>query len=1245
MKPITQKKYFVKDESLHRSDDDMFNYSDIAKVLDDIISTNNPPYNVAIIGKWGLGKSSLINLATTKYKNDSDYIIQEINAWKYEKESLRKVFLKQLWQGMDKKKSYSFETIKKNFSDIIEDETYEEPKKQNNLKFLGILLVFIVISIIVFAIYKCVQAYIYETDICTLNFWGKTFLSYCKNIGTILFAPTILALLKILIDDFHSKKEKKIELNFPVETTDDYEMFLESRIKEKIKTNPNLKVITIIDDLDRLSVDKIVEALDAIKAFVGFERCVFIVPFDDEIIKRALDKKRTKAINDQADIIESELILDKLFQFRIYLPPILDLDIHEYAFKLAKQEVSDFMNDYCSEALLKKVIERVLIYPGVSTPRQVKKLLNAFINNYMIAHAREASGKIQKQMLTSEEGTMQLAVIAVLQSDFNSFYDLLFKDYSCINKIISVHQGQSDWLKLPEYLQSFFEKRQTHLTEYKLKKEHESLLNFLTTTQKYMTSNLATVLFLAQDNICIKLGDEIQRRTINALRSANSNTVKELLSEHSDVVDAIIYHLNSEDTAIENVIKASIDVFDAVEEKYQSSLSQSIIDRTLEQPSGNVDFLSNASTKNILAIKSIGENDAFNSKFLSTYISSLITDDITMHYHVFNALGVLIENYEALDKASRDELKKTIDNYIKNESVKANYFFDCVQYSKENGFFEIFALPWFEKLCYYIDSENDFSDDTLLHLENTFELLKDFVEANCLAQAMKELFKYSKISQTISNIMSSFVSENKIFKELLSSEIATPIANILITHDFNQSGKQICEILENLPYVVTNENGEDFDNFTLNFENSYDLDNILLYCGENGYLSFLEKTIDRLTECVFVSEENDELFENLVVYFSPEQKGTLENKLIESSKYKDKKNYHREKTIYKILSNKNCVDILSKVTNSTLIVQINANYNKPIFFEFVSEVIGKIHRLLDDETINSYVNVLLNKFSSCRYLCLNALNLIPNRMSNDLFKTTFKKIISEVQQAEIEVAFDLIYNHENYTQNDDSDLFDFLMKCLPIITCPEKALVFLNNKFHMVTNISQIIQNTTKNANYNPAILENTVASLLDNVSDESEIALAIVSIANMDNTTQLIVNIMSNLKKHNMINVLSEVNALISNVTTANTLLNIVNIACSYLDLSVAKTLIINCLDASLNQLNMIETSNSIMRTINNYRDDFRTLKSELADVLRKGFLSSNNEAQKELILQVVTSLKIKPQFKKTLEGEALNFYNKWIH
>jgi len=52
-------------------------------------------------------------------KSIDTYFIQEINAWKYEKESLRRVFLKQLWQGVSGEKLKSFHEIQQAFSDLI----------------------------------------------------------------------------------------------------------------------------------------------------------------------------------------------------------------------------------------------------------------------------------------------------------------------------------------------------------------------------------------------------------------------------------------------------------------------------------------------------------------------------------------------------------------------------------------------------------------------------------------------------------------------------------------------------------------------------------------------------------------------------------------------------------------------------------------------------------------------------------------------------------------------------------------------------------------------------------------------------------------------------------------------------------------------------------------------------------------------------------------------------------------------
>ena len=622
-KKTNDKKYFVKDESLHTVDNDMFNYADIAKVLNDAIDNNEPPYNIAIIGKWGLGKSSLINLVINRYRNSpKNFLVQEINAWKYEKESLRKVFLKQLWQGISDKKVRTFDIIKKEYANIVNDEVEPVSTKENSLKFWKFIVSNILIclgTMLAFVVYKIVQANVLDLNICNCAFWAKAFLSYCKNIGSILIIPALVALIKILIDNYN-KPTKKVELNFPIETTDDYEIFLEAKIKEKLKDNPNLKIITVIDDLDRLSIDKIVEALDALKAFVGFERCIFLVPFDDEIIKQALNKRRAKQFNDEDDVVESELILDKLFQFKIYLPPLLTFDIKKYAIELVRQEIPDFLSGFCNENIMKKAI-RVLMHESVSTPRQVKKLLNAFINNIMVAFAREASGKVQKGLLTNENGIMQIAIISVLQSDFNEFYDILFKDVNSIEKILEIHRNEVD--DIPEYLKKYF--ILVDGNGLVLKKEYESLLNFLTKIEKYRVPSLLPYLYLAQDDISIKTGDELQRRLSNALKSGNVKTVKELLGENEHLSAVVLNNLENEHEDITEVISAAVTIFDDIHNN-KNEIAREIIERVIELSDAETQCLYSLPPQNIMDVAVSCENRDFASKFMVKYISLFTTE-------------------------------------------------------------------------------------------------------------------------------------------------------------------------------------------------------------------------------------------------------------------------------------------------------------------------------------------------------------------------------------------------------------------------------------------------------------------------------------------------------------------------------------------------------------------------------------------------------------------------------------------
>lgn len=87
-------KYFIKDEALKTSDEDYFGHIDLANNIHRMIVHTEAPFNIAIVGKWGMGKSSLINIVKKILSNDPEYLVQEINAWKYQKEEYAAVTAK-----------------------------------------------------------------------------------------------------------------------------------------------------------------------------------------------------------------------------------------------------------------------------------------------------------------------------------------------------------------------------------------------------------------------------------------------------------------------------------------------------------------------------------------------------------------------------------------------------------------------------------------------------------------------------------------------------------------------------------------------------------------------------------------------------------------------------------------------------------------------------------------------------------------------------------------------------------------------------------------------------------------------------------------------------------------------------------------------------------------------------------------------------------------------------------------------
>jgi hypothetical protein len=186
------------------------------------------------------------------------------------------------------------------------------------------------------------------------------------------------------------------------------------------------RFVFFIDDLDRCGDDTVVEALETIRAFFGRSRCVFIVGADERQLKRAIRAKSVgpaPAVAADMRIPPDESFLEKIFQVSVYVPPLFAENLHSYADALAQKTRLGSLDTKMREAIIS-----YLVHPEVTSPRQVKVILNDFLLTLEQAEAREDLGDTNLVGSPLSADLMFTAKMVVLREHFPWYYELLRAD-------------------------------------------------------------------------------------------------------------------------------------------------------------------------------------------------------------------------------------------------------------------------------------------------------------------------------------------------------------------------------------------------------------------------------------------------------------------------------------------------------------------------------------------------------------------------------------------------------------------------------------------------------------------------------------------------------------------------------------------------------------------------------------------------------------------------------------------------
>jgi hypothetical protein len=169
--------------------------------------------------------------------------------------------------------------------------------------------------------------------------------------------------------------------------------------KHGIGKDAGRRLYVFVDDLDRCLPEEAVSALEAIKLFLDFEGCVFVLGMDRRVIEQGIAVRYQEYHAALGEPIDPRQYLDKIIQLPVTLPPLGERQIETYLAGLG---------GVAADVLIKQC--HALVRAGTPTnPRSVKRVINSLMLMLELAGTRSLSE------LQAKEEAQRLAKLSVLQ--------------------------------------------------------------------------------------------------------------------------------------------------------------------------------------------------------------------------------------------------------------------------------------------------------------------------------------------------------------------------------------------------------------------------------------------------------------------------------------------------------------------------------------------------------------------------------------------------------------------------------------------------------------------------------------------------------------------------------------------------------------------------------------------------------------------------------------------------------------
>lgn len=455
----------VLDRHIETEDQDAFGHRHYAQALRCLIEDegHRPPFSIGLLGGWGTGKSSIKELYARALADDTStaggrhprsqrFKSITFNAWRFggKEQDIKRALLRHVFLELGGDEGKLHDDLYRN---VTHTESVSKPigelTKQHLTSWAAPVPAFLIAFIIYLLIIGAGLALL------PLHNWIVQSLFLAAVTGIYAY------LIKVMKPSAVSPFNTVTRVHLPSVSAEQYEELLLQQLRKfkPAKTNavPYERLVIFVDDLDRLSAEEMVLGLDAVRTFMEIPTdklpenlgLVFVISCDEGKVADALSRRRGNP--EQPGSIfnptDARRYLDRIFQFRLEIPPPPRNDMRQFALSKLK-DFPELVKEIADKgASVEQVVDR-MIHTNVTDPRNALQIVNAFTQTWWLAKARELDAIGSERPGGLHEGAVTkhpiaLGALSAARVSFPGFYRDLQDDPQLLHRLTSLMVRQT----------------------------------------------------------------------------------------------------------------------------------------------------------------------------------------------------------------------------------------------------------------------------------------------------------------------------------------------------------------------------------------------------------------------------------------------------------------------------------------------------------------------------------------------------------------------------------------------------------------------------------------------------------------------------------------------------------------------------------------------------------------------------------------------------------------------------------